>query len=272
MLSRSEAERINVPKPDPSLSKISPTSSSPTIISSSPTSASLKESTLLKRDQQAQTSFNQNALPHAGKFVPLAASIQRPVAMPTSYVLPVVPYRFLHSSLHHTQDSLGQYDYSYTGDSSAKTESRSLDGTTRGAYSYIDPNGILQQVHYIADHNGFRVLATNLPEAKWWWRRKCPAGCKSVRFRKKNATLCVRDVKILILVISTLLYFFTLNFNLVKKFIFKLEVYKKKLKYFYKFRACQIIHFNRGIKHEKKKKKKLNWCSSCMYLNDFIFI
>ncbi|KAI4479100.1 hypothetical protein M0804_011239 [Polistes exclamans] len=64
------------------------------------------------------------------------------------------------------RDSLGQYDYSYTGDSSAKTESRSLDGTTRGAYSYIDPNGILQQVHYIADHNGFRVLATNLPEAK----------------------------------------------------------------------------------------------------------
>lgn len=168
MLSRSEAERINVPKPDPSLSRVSPTSSSSTTISSSPTSVSLKESTLLKRDQQAQTSSNQNALQHTGKFVPLAASIQRPVAVPTSYVLPVVPYRFLHSSLHHTQDSLGQYDYSYTGDSSAKTESRSLDGTTRGAYSYIDPNGILQQVHYIADHNGFRVLATNLPEAKWY--------------------------------------------------------------------------------------------------------
>ncbi|KAL6445541.1 hypothetical protein ACFW04_000827 [Cataglyphis niger] len=165
LLSRSEAEKIDVPKPDPSLSKITPASSNPTTISSSPTSATLKESTLLKRDQQSQTSSNQNAL-QLGKFVPLAASIQRPVAMPTSYVLPVVPYRFLHSSLHHTQDSLGQYDYSYTGDSSAKTESRSLDGTTRGAYSYIDPNGILQQVHYIADHNGFRVLATNLPEAK----------------------------------------------------------------------------------------------------------
>ncbi|XP_034940024.1 uncharacterized protein [Chelonus insularis] len=82
----------------------------------------------------------------------------------TSLGLPV-PHKMIHSSLHHTQDSLGQYDYSYAGDTSAKSESRSLDGTTRGAYSYIDANGLLQQVHYIADHNGFRVLATNLPEA-----------------------------------------------------------------------------------------------------------
>ncbi|XP_012261264.2 uncharacterized protein LOC105689084 [Athalia rosae] len=82
------------------------------------------------------------------------------------YVFPILPYRLMHSSLHHTQDSLGQYDYTYAGDTSAKTESRSLDGTTRGAYSYIDANGLLQQVHYVADHNGFRVAATNLPEAK----------------------------------------------------------------------------------------------------------
>ncbi|EZA62771.1 hypothetical protein DMN91_007620 [Ooceraea biroi] len=163
LLSRSEAERIDVPKPDPSLSKVSPApTSSTTVASLSPTLASLRETVLIKNDRQTS---NQNAL-QLGKLVPLASSIQRPITMPTPYVFSVLPYRFLHSSLHHTQDSLGQYDYSYTGDSSAKTESRSLDGTTRGAYSYIDPNGILQQVHYIADHNGFRVLATNLPEAK----------------------------------------------------------------------------------------------------------
>ncbi|XP_024889109.1 uncharacterized protein LOC112465671 isoform X3 [Temnothorax curvispinosus] len=165
LLPRSEAERINVPKPDPSLSKVSPTSSGPTTTiaaSSLAPSTSLRENTLLKDDER--TTSYQNAL-HSGRVMPLA-SIQKRLALPAPYVLPVVPYRFLHSSLHHTQDSLGQYDYSYTGDSSAKTESRSLDGTTRGAYSYIDPNGILQQVHYIADHNGFRVLATNLPEAK----------------------------------------------------------------------------------------------------------
>ncbi|XP_011871995.1 PREDICTED: uncharacterized protein LOC105564316 isoform X2 [Vollenhovia emeryi] len=163
LLSRSEADRISVPKPDPSLSKVSPTSSglTSTIASSLAPATSLRENTLLKDDERTS---NQNAL-HLGRLVPLG-NIQKRLALPAPYVLPVMPYRFLHSSLHHTQDSLGQYDYSYTGDSSAKTESRSLDGTTRGAYSYIDPNGILQQVHYIADHNGFRVMATNLPEAK----------------------------------------------------------------------------------------------------------
>ena len=87
------------------------------------------------------------------------------------YVIPAMPafvplpMPVLHSAVRHTQDTLGQYEYSYTGDTSAKVESRALDGTTRGAYSYIDPNGILQQVHYIADKDGFRVLATNLPHA-----------------------------------------------------------------------------------------------------------
>ncbi|KAL6262815.1 hypothetical protein P5V15_005605 [Pogonomyrmex californicus] len=166
LLSKSEAEKINVPKPDPSLSKVShvpsSTSTATTIASSLPTPTSLRENTLLPKNDERTTS--QSGL-QLGKLVSLG-NIQKRLAVPAPYVFPVLPYRFLHSSLHHTQDSLGQYDYSYTGDSSAKTESRSLDGTTRGAYSYIDPNGILQQVHYIADHNGFRVLATNLPEAK----------------------------------------------------------------------------------------------------------
>lgn len=225
-------ETIDVPKPDPSLSKITPAPSSPTTISSSPTSASLKESTLLKRDQQSQTSSNQNAL-QLGKFVPLATSIQRPVAMPTSYVLPVVPYRFLHSSLHHTQDSLGQYDYSYTGDSSAKTESRSLDGTTRGAYSYIDPNGILQQVHYIADHNGFRVLATNLPEAKWWCCRNVPRGAKAFVFKKTRChvyVMYINEMSKHCTQFPFLHFGFFKYFNFAKKFIFKFGTCKKKSK------------------------------------------
>lgn len=257
MLTRSEAERIDVPKPDPSLSKVSPAPSSPTTFSSSPTSASLKESTLLKRDEQSQTSSNQNAL-QLGKFVPLVTSIQRPVAVPASYVLPVMPYRLLHSSLHHTQDSLGQYDYSYTGDSSAKTESRSLDGTTRGAYSYIDPNGILQQVHYIADHNGFRVMATNLPEAKWWCSN-VPRDLKSFVFekrkKKKRGIICMRCQ----------------NINIIYNFYFWISNFLNiscKKKNFFKFRACRKTHFNKEI----KRKETINWCSSYIYLIDFTFI
>ncbi|XP_076630451.1 cuticular protein 16 [Colletes latitarsis] len=155
LLTRSEAEKIEVPKPDASLSKIS---QSPAL------SSQLSSQASSQTDQQENEGLAGNSL-QIGNLVSLG-SVQRPTTVPGSYVLPVVPYRLLHSALHHTQDSLGRYDYTYAGDSSAKTESRSLDGTTRGAYSYIDPNGVLQQVHYVADHNGFRVLATNLPEAK----------------------------------------------------------------------------------------------------------
>lgn len=47
---------------------------------------------------------------------------------------------------------------------SAHSETRSPDGVTKGGYSYIDANGIIQTVHYTADAvNGFRVAASNIP-------------------------------------------------------------------------------------------------------------
>lgn len=67
---------------------------------------------------------------------------------------------------YHSQDELGQYAYGYNGGLSSKTETRTLDGITRGSYSYIDAKGLLQTVEYTADSvNGFRVAATNLPKA-----------------------------------------------------------------------------------------------------------
>lgn len=42
---------------------------------------------------------------------------------------------------------------------------KTLDGITRGSYSYIDSNAKLQTVEYVADALGFRVAATNLPTA-----------------------------------------------------------------------------------------------------------
>merc|ERR1712001_777477 len=44
-----------------------------------------------------------------------------------------------------------------------KQEVKTADGTVRGAYQYVDANGIVQTVNYIADALGFRVGATNLP-------------------------------------------------------------------------------------------------------------
>jgi len=70
------------------------------------------------------------------------------------------------SSQYHAQDELGQYSYGYAGGPSAKSEVKTADGITRGAYSYVDANGLVQQVNYVADPiNGFRVAATNLPVA-----------------------------------------------------------------------------------------------------------
>ncbi|XP_017793299.1 PREDICTED: uncharacterized protein LOC108575067 [Habropoda laboriosa] len=64
------------------------------------------------------------------------------------------------------QDSLGQYSFGYSAPSSARSEVRTLNGETRGAYSYIDDAGVIQTAHYTADgENGFRVAATNLPVA-----------------------------------------------------------------------------------------------------------
>ncbi|XP_072759987.1 LOW QUALITY PROTEIN: uncharacterized protein [Anoplolepis gracilipes] len=85
----------------------------------------------------------------------------------TSAQLTLLPYAYLADPLpvyHQSQDThAGVHAYSYAGGPSAKEEVRGLDGVTRGSYSYIDANGILQSVFYVADEGGFRVAATNLP-------------------------------------------------------------------------------------------------------------
>ncbi|XP_034237965.1 uncharacterized protein LOC117643278 [Thrips palmi] len=58
------------------------------------------------------------------------------------------------------------YSYSYSDGLSSKTETKTADGLTRGRYSYVDANGVLQAVDYEADnYNGFRASGTNLPQA-----------------------------------------------------------------------------------------------------------
>lgn len=59
-----------------------------------------------------------------------------------------------------------QYSYGYAGGPSSKAETKSADGITRGSYSYVDANGLVQTTNYVSDPvNGFRVSATNLPVA-----------------------------------------------------------------------------------------------------------
>merc|ERR1712055_725507 len=67
------------------------------------------------------------------------------------------------NSQYHAQDDLGQYNYGFSNPTQTKQELKTADGVTRGSYSYVDANGIVQTVNYISDAMGFRVAATNLP-------------------------------------------------------------------------------------------------------------
>lgn len=57
----------------------------------------------------------------------------------------------------------GEYAFGYAGGPVAREESRTADGVTRGAYSYVDAHGIVQHYRYVADDDGFRVAGTNIP-------------------------------------------------------------------------------------------------------------
>jgi len=68
------------------------------------------------------------------------------------------------STQFHAQDEFGQFSFGHAGGPSARTEARNAFGVTTGSYQYIDANGLLQTVNYVADPvNGFRVAGTNIP-------------------------------------------------------------------------------------------------------------
>ena len=110
-------------------------------------------------------------LPYASNYgysVPAAAPapVAAPVAAPVVASAPVVAAATpvdATNSQYHAQDDFGQYNYGYSDPNSVKQEVKTADGVTRGSYSYVDANGIVQTVNYISDAMGFRVAATNLP-------------------------------------------------------------------------------------------------------------
>ncbi|XP_064487465.1 larval cuticle protein A3A-like [Ornithodoros turicata] len=66
----------------------------------------------------------------------------------------------------------GTYKFGYdTGDDPAqhfRQEERAQDGTVRGRYGFVDPNGYLRVVEYVADESGFHVIhtKTEIPKFK----------------------------------------------------------------------------------------------------------
>jgi len=65
----------------------------------------------------------------------------------------------------HAQDEFGNLNYGYSNLNSVKQEVGNTYGGVTGGYSYVDANGVLQTVRYIADGAGFRVEDSRLPVA-----------------------------------------------------------------------------------------------------------
>merc|ERR1712184_58217 len=65
----------------------------------------------------------------------------------------------------HAQDEFGNLNYGYTNINSVKQEVGNTYGGVTGGYSYVDANGQLQRVEYVADGLGFRVADSRLPVA-----------------------------------------------------------------------------------------------------------
>merc|ERR1711988_672217 len=91
---------------------------------------------------------------------PIVTSVVTPAVTPVAQVVQPVS---ADGSQYHAQDDLGQYSFGYSNGNSVKQEIRTADGVVRGAYQYVDSDGIVQTVNYIADALGFRVGASNLP-------------------------------------------------------------------------------------------------------------
>merc|ERR1711990_1027531 len=87
---------------------------------------------------------------------PATAPVAAAVAAPAPYTV---------GSQFHAQDELGNLNYGYSNINSAKQEVGNTYGGVQGAYSYVDANGDLQRVEYVADDLGFRVADSRLPVA-----------------------------------------------------------------------------------------------------------
>merc|ERR1712045_783812 len=74
---------------------------------------------------------------------------------------PAVPYS--RASQFHAQDEFGNLQYGYNNLNSMKQETGNTYTGVTGAYSYVDPHGLLQRVEYVADGAGFRVADSRLP-------------------------------------------------------------------------------------------------------------
>merc|ERR1712142_632529 len=101
------------------------------------------------------------AIPAHGAAAPALQYAASPVAYAAApYAAPAFT-----GSQFHAQDEFGNLQYGYSNLNSVKHEVGNSYGGVSGGYSYVDANGQLQRVEYVADGLGFRVADSRLPVA-----------------------------------------------------------------------------------------------------------
>merc|ERR1712227_687541 len=70
-----------------------------------------------------------------------------PVVQAAPVAAPVAAAPTPEGSQYHAQDDYGQYSFGYADGNSVKQEIKTADGVVRGAYSYVDSDGIVQTVN-----------------------------------------------------------------------------------------------------------------------------
>merc|ERR1711892_298137 len=111
-------------------------------------------------------------LPYTAAAAPAYAYAAAPApvaAAPVAYAAAAPAYAayapYSAGSQFHAQDEFGNLNYGYANiNANAHAVGNTYGGVT-GGYSYVDANGELQQVQYVADAAGFRVADSRLPVA-----------------------------------------------------------------------------------------------------------
>merc|ERR1712142_13649 len=94
-----------------------------------------------------------------------AAPALQYAASPVAYAAAPYAAPAFTGSQFHAQDEFGNLQYGYSNLNSVKHEVGNSYGGVSGGYSYVDANGQLQRVEYVADGLGFRVADSRLPVA-----------------------------------------------------------------------------------------------------------
>merc|ERR1712241_924834 len=106
-----------------------------------------------------QTAYPYTYAPYAQAYAPVAAPAPAPVVAAAPAFVPPVSSQF------HAGDEFGNSQYGYSNLNSAKHEIGNAFGQKSGSYQYVDPNGKLQTVTYVADELGFRTVDSRFPVA-----------------------------------------------------------------------------------------------------------